>query len=136
VGIQTAVFRYQITGQGNSLIPITTDLNYIFHGTYSGRTALSVLFWTLGTVLLVLSSLITLVYLDRFTKQHLKIIKLFLMGAIIAIIASCCTQYGLLLSGPAGLSLPFGGIILLMFVLCVHVYGSWVFDLNRTGSES
>ena len=64
IGIQGAVYRYQVTGYGNSLIPITQEIMYIAEGIYSGKTALSIILWASGTVLLTITTWYGLVYND------------------------------------------------------------------------
>jgi len=127
LGIQGAVFRYQMTGQGNSLIPITRELEYIARGIYSGKTALSVVLWTLGTVVLAVTTMLSLVHWNRLPLSRIRIILAGLVSAGILFLGSCITQYGLFLSGPAGISLPLGVGILFLFTLFLHVYRGFFF---------
>jgi hypothetical protein len=126
-GVQGAVIRYQITGQGNSLIPLTRELTYITSGIYSGKTALSVMLWTLGTVVLALMTIWALVYWNRLPQRHLRVIVTGLTGAGILYQASCIVQYGLLFYGPAGVSLPFGVLILFLFAFFLHCYQDFLY---------
>jgi hypothetical protein len=120
VGIQGAMYRFQMTPQGNSLIPLTSELGYVINGTYAGKTVFSVIFWILGTLLLSGSTMISLVQGNRLTLRHFRIICAGLAGAAVMYLVSCIFQYGLFFSGPAGSSLPTG--VILMVVVAVGLY--------------
>lgn len=122
VGIQGAVYRYQITNQGNLLLPITKELDYVVSGIYEGKTAFSILFWVFGTIILSLITILTLVYTNYLTLRHIQIIVLGLMGLSVSYLISCFFQYGIFLSGPAGVSLPIGVIIVLMVALGIYYF--------------
>lgn len=127
LGIQGAVYRWQMTIQGDSFILIPHELTYIQLGFYTGKTALSIILWTLGTLVLALTTMVSLIYWNRLPRNHLRFIVLGLTGAGILYLASLAVQYGLLLSGPAGISLPFGVFILILFALFLHLYQDWFF---------
>ena len=126
-GVQGAVFRYQMTLQGNTLIPITHELGYVTSGLYSGKTAVSVVLWTLGTIVLAATTIISLVHWNRLPQSRLKIILVGLVSASIFYLGSCVALYGLFLSGPAGISLPAGVVILCIFTIFLHSYRSLFF---------
>ena len=69
-GLQTPLFRFQITGYGSSFIPITQDLFYIISGIYKGKTALSIFFWVIGVCFLV--STILFLFLEAGTSYKVK----------------------------------------------------------------
>lgn len=119
VGIQGAVYRFQMTPQGNSLIPLPTELGYITSGTYAGKTAYSVMFWILGTLILAVITIVSLVQ-GNLTFRHIRIICAGLAGAAVMYLVSCFFQYGVFLSGPAGRSLPAG--VILMIVAAAGLY--------------
>ena len=121
-GIQGAVFRYQTTTSGISLIPITTELAYVTSGVYEGRTAMSVIFWVLGTSILTILTMLSLVYWDRVTHHQFQFIILGAAGAGICYLASCGFQYGVFLSGPAGKSLPIGVILLVISSIFMYFH--------------
>jgi hypothetical protein len=122
VGIQGAVFRYQMTAQGNSLIPITTEATYVTRGIYEGKSAMSVIFWVLGTIILTLLTILSLVYWNRLSPRHIRIITAGLAGACISYLVSCAFQYGIFLSGPVGRSLPVGVILTIIFSIFLYYY--------------
>lgn len=114
IGIQGAVYRYQVTGYGNSLIPVTTEIMYIVNGNYSGKTALSIILWALGSALLAITTWFGLVYADGSVPGYHRQIGLGLAGSCVCYLLSCMAQYGFFFQGAAGSSLPFGiGIILI-----------------------
>ena len=128
LGIQGAVFRYQITVQGNALIPITHELGYVTSGIYSGKTALMVILWTLGSLVLAAITMLSLIYWNRLPRSQLRIILVGLVSASILYLGSCVAQYGLFLYGPAGIALPIGVLILILFSIFLFRYQNLFFD--------
>ena len=122
VGIQGAVFRYQMTTYGNSLIPITTEVTYVISGLYEGKSAMSVIFWVLGTSILTILTILSLVLWDQISPHHIRFIIPGIAGAGICYLVSCSFQYGVFLSGPAGKSLPIGVILMIIFSFFVYYY--------------
>ena len=127
-GIQTAGFRYQMTVEGNSLIPLNHEINFILAGIYKGRTALSVILWTIGTIVLTLTTICSLGYGNRLPRQYLRFIIAGIAGAGILYLASCVAQYGPLFHGPAGVSLPLGVLILFLFAVFLQVYQDFLYS--------
>lgn len=128
LGVQGAVIRYQMTGQGNSLIPITRELEYITLGIYSGKSALSVILWAMGTVLLSATTTLSLAYWNRLPHSRFRIILAGLVSASFFYLGSCIARYGPFLSGPAGISLPIGVLILFLFAIFLYVYQNLFFN--------
>ena len=59
VDLQWALFRYQQSSYGNSLILGYKDINYIFMGQTTGLyTVLATLFWTTGSILIIIGFLV------------------------------------------------------------------------------
>jgi hypothetical protein len=118
-GIQFPLFKIQITYMGSFIITIFRDLNYIMNGTLSGRTALSVLIWFLGIIILIIG----IILIWNKCKENTKIIKitgiLIIFSAILFLI-STILQYGLFLNGPAGIAIPVG-------LPVIFVIGGWIF---------
>ena len=128
LGIQGAVFRYQMTIQGNSLIPITRELGYITSGLYSGKSAISVILWTLGTIVLAATTILSLIYWNRLPHPRLMLLLAGLVSASIFYVGSCVALYGLFLSGPAGISIPIGVVIMIMFTIFLYSYQDLFFS--------
>jgi len=122
IGIQGAVYRYQVTVYGNSLIPVTQDIVYVVNGIYTGKTALSVIFWATGTICLTVTTWYGLVYADSTRTDFTRKISVGLAGSCILFLMSCIAQYGLLFHGPAGTSIPFGIVIILGWLGILRIY--------------
>lgn len=122
LGVQGAVYRYQMTGSGISLIPITYEIGYVTSGIYEGKTAASVILWATGTFVFVCTLVLALIQARQVNDQPLRSIRSGIIGSIVMYLASLVAQYGLFFSGPAGFSLPAG--ILIMGVFAVFLYGN------------
>ena len=134
-GVQGAVIRYQTTEQGNSLIPITRELEYITLGIYSGKSALSVILWATGTILLSATTILSLAYWNRLPYSRFRIILAGLVSAGLFYLGSCITRYGPFLSSPSGISLPIGVLILFLFAIFLYVYQNLFFNLEHDDSS-
>jgi hypothetical protein len=104
-----------MTSESALLISIPKEVSYVTSGIYSGKTALSVILWSLGTVMLTLTTYVSLIYWNRLPRQYLRSVCIGLSAAGILYLSSCIVQYGPLFHGQAGISLPFGIVILLIF---------------------
>lgn len=112
-GIQWALFRYQETSYGTSLITLTMDSEYITTGILTGKTAVSVSFWIAGTVLLILTFIVLAIMMAEELDKNMHISGLLVIATGILYLASCMTQYGPFFTGPAGISIPIGIPIIL-----------------------
>lgn len=119
-GIQGFTYRYQVTNQGTSFIPISYELGYILTQTVSGKTVYSTIFWLLGTGLYTIGLIIFLLLCDSETKKSLKIPVIFMIFSGISFCCSCMTQYGLLFFGPSGISFLFG--VPIIFLLTWKIF--------------
>ena len=124
-GIETALFRYQVSAQGTSLILLTTDLSYVTGGLYSGRTALSVCFWIAGSIALIITTALSLIFAWDMKKKQIRIINYGLIGSAVLFLISCMLQYGPLLKGAAGISMPIGILVILVSVYIFHSLEEW-----------
>lgn len=122
LGIQGAVYRYQMTVEGNSLIPITHEIGYVTSGIYRGKTALSLILWALGTLVLVCTTIFALVHGSHLNRRSLEFIIGGIAGSCMVYLASCIVRYGPLLSAPSGTSLPLGILIMAMFAIFLYFY--------------
>lgn len=107
-GVQWALFRYQDTVFGTSLITLTSEFEYIISGTLTGRTAFSISFWIVGIVLLVIAFITLAAMIAEEMKEKTHIPGLLVIASGILLLLSCITQYGLQFSGPAGFCIPVG----------------------------
>jgi hypothetical protein len=129
-GIQGAMFRWQMTPDGDLFITIPHELTYVTSGVYSGKTALMAILWATGTVVLSLTTIAALVYGNRLPRNYLRFIILGLTGAGLMYLASCIAQYGFLFHGPAGVSMPLGIPILFIFAFVLYSYENFIFSEN------
>ncbi|EJG07613.1 hypothetical protein Metli_1665 [Methanofollis liminatans DSM 4140] len=74
-------------------------------GLITGRSALAIHLWTLGTLLLIAAACLLVV---RWYEEGQRPVALLLAGAGAAFLASCVAQYGPLFHGPAGCCVPVG----------------------------
>jgi hypothetical protein len=114
-GIQWALFRYQQTYLGTSLIPVSNDFRYVLDGIMGGRSGVSVLIWCAGAVVLV-AALLLLIYAlsmepDPRWGTYPPLLSIL---AGILFICSCIVQYGVLLHSQAGFSIPIGAPVVVI----------------------
>jgi len=129
-GIQGAVFRYQETESGISLIPISYEISYVTSGIYQGKTALSVIFWVTGTLILVCTLILSLILVNRINPLTFEFIILGITGSCILYLGSLFFQYGAFFSGPAGISLPVGILIMALFAVFLYFNESFFRETN------
>jgi len=122
VGIQGSFYRYQVTGYGPMMITIMQDVSYVTGGIYSGRTALSIALWVAGSISLVIATLIHLIRPDYINYNYAQLIGFFLIGTGVLYVVSCIAQFGPLLNGSAGISMPFGGFALMLLGIGMTKY--------------
>jgi hypothetical protein len=134
IGVQGAVYRYQITTNGNSLIPVTTEVTYVTSGLITGKTANSILFWIAGTVFLIILTFLSFLKYEYFNSRSIQLLSIGLFGASICHLLSCSIQYGPFLQGPAGRSLPAGVVLTILFSIFIYVYREWFLSGVRTSS--
>jgi hypothetical protein len=105
-GLQGAFFRYQVTSFGTGFIFLSQDMGYILSGIYTGKTALSVLVWLIGDLLLLAgTSLSLMIHGDRLKKIRITA-GLLIISSGIFFLLSCMLQYSIVLHTAAGISLP------------------------------
>lgn len=122
LGVQGAIYRYQITGSGNSLIPITYEIGYVASGLYQEKTAFSVILWVSGTLVLVCTLIHSLIHMGQVNDRLLRLIIEGIGVSCILYLASLVVQYGIFFSGPAGISLPAGILLMALFAGFMHHY--------------
>ena len=120
IGVQGAIYRYQVSGYGTSFILITRELGFVFDGIYTGRTALSIILWALGTALLTCTTVFSLIHADKlYDRLYRQVLYGIILTGIIYL-ASCMAQYGVFFKGPAGISLPLGILFIFGWIACIH----------------
>lgn len=126
IGIQGSVYRYQWTGYGTFFFPITQEVVFVLNGTYSGRTALSVILWVAGTVLLACTAVFSFCHADDTTINYYRQIMYGLIVSCGIYLGSCIAQYGFLFHGPGGLSLPLGILLIIGWIAIIFVYQNYL----------
>lgn len=122
IGVQGAVYRFQISGYGTSFIPVTRELIFVLNGTYTGRTAVSLVLWMAGTVLLAGTAAFSCIYLGNTRIKYYSYVMYGLVASCALYLGSCIAQYGPLFNGPAGISFPVGIIMILLWIIIVYQY--------------
>jgi hypothetical protein len=103
------------------------ELTYVTSGIYTGKTAASVIFWCLGTLILFLFTLGSLLSWNQMNEDHIRIISIGLFCSAVCYILSCISQYNLFLSGPAGISLPIGVLFMIVCAILLRFYSRFLF---------
>jgi hypothetical protein len=122
IGIQGAVYRYQVSGYGTNFFPITREFDFVLNGTYSGRTALSILLWVSGTVLLACTTIFSVLRIDDTRIKYYHQIMYGLIAPCVIFLGSCIAQYGFMFHGPAGIALPVGIIVILCWIVGIYFF--------------
>jgi hypothetical protein len=131
-GIQGAFFRFQVTGFGDSFGYLNQDLGYIITGIYTGKTALSILAWTIADVFLLLGTAVCFIEPDERTVHIVNKNGLFIIAGGIMIFVSCIVQYGYFLHGAAGTSIPVGVPLMIISGWFIQYHSDW--DAINDGS--
>ena len=119
VNAQWALFRYQQSEYGNSLIPGYKDITYISLGQTTGLYNIAAaLFWTVGAAILVIGLCITIFAVIMDESAFLKKASYFtLCGGILLIFSALCRFFG-------GFSIPVGVPVILYI-------GWWMYQDNE-----
>jgi hypothetical protein len=122
IGIQGAVYRYQTSGYGTYFIPITREIVFVFNGTLSGRTALSVLLWVSGSVLLASTAIFAFLHVDDDSKNYYRQVAYGLIVSCGIYLGSLIAQYGFFFKSMSGFSLPVGIIAIPSWIGILYYY--------------
>jgi hypothetical protein len=106
-GLQGVFYQYKVSGYGLYFGTMTDDLRYVLHGTYTGRTMISIIFWVLGSLCIMAATFIWLINNSAIRRFDLISGVLIIMASVIYLL-SVIFQYGVFFYGPAGTSIPFG----------------------------
>lgn len=129
-GVQWALFRYQVSPLGNSLIALDRDGYYITNGILTGSGAVSTLVWIAGGLLLVLALICGLASwighaVSRLDNHRALLISraggAFTLLAALLFFCSMAIQYGLMLHSDHGFSIPLGiPVVLVAGAVLLH----------------
>lgn len=128
VNAQWALFRYQQSVYGTSLIPGYKDIVYIYLGLTTGLYSIAAaLFWTIGAVILLAGLCITIFAFIRDKSCKIKT-------------ASYFTIIGGIFLSLSALSRFFGGFAIPVGIPIILIIGWWMYQENfepsDTGEES
>jgi hypothetical protein len=113
-GFQSVLYQYKVSGYGNNMFTLSQDINYVLLGIYSEKTMMSVIFWGIGSIIFIISSIIWIINWDSVIFfNRVSAVMLIISG--IFYVVSVWSQYGIFFNGPAGLSIPFG--VPLIFII-------------------
>ena len=123
VNVQWALFRFQQSELGNSLILGNKDILYIYFGQNTGIFNIaSASLWTIGTIILVIGIIITIYAYVEEKSSFLKKASFFtIAGGIILAFSAACRFQG-------GFAIPVGIPIIL-------IIGGSMFHENRDADE-
>jgi hypothetical protein len=123
VNVQWALFRFQQSELGNSLILGNKDILYIYFGQNTGifNIAAATL-WTIGTIILFIGLISTIYAYIEEKSSFLKKASFFtIAGGIILVFSAVCRFQG-------GFAIPIGVPIIL-------IIGWWIYRENRDADE-
>jgi putative Mn2+ efflux pump MntP len=128
VNVQWALFRYQQSEYGTSLILGYKDLLYIYLGQTTGfYNIAAALFWTAGVAIFLIGLIITIIAIREKKYRNLKTASYFTISGGIFLGISALSRF------TAGFAIPVGVPIIL-------VIGWWMyrenFEPGETGKES
>ncbi|MFY9800645.1 MAG: hypothetical protein WAK10_05305 [Methanoregula sp.] len=128
VNVQWALFRYQQSEYGTSLILGYKDILYIYLGQNTGwYNIAAALFWTTGAVILLIGLYITIISCIEQNSEKIRTASYFtLSGGTFLCLSAICRFFG-------GFAIPVGVPVIL-------ILGWWMyqgnFEADDTGQES
>lgn len=128
-GIQWALFRYEHSSIGYSLICIGNDLQYLHWGILDGKSGVATAIWSIAGCLLIACLLVNLSTLQKQTPLYRKLTAIGTIVAGLLFVVSDLVQYGVFLHGLSGFSIPVG----VPFILFA---GWWSFRDAQTLEEN
>jgi hypothetical protein len=119
-GVQWALFRFQESSLGNSLILVNKDIHYVTGGILKGSSAYATIIWVLGACLLVAAFIILGFAVARHDPTLTKSAGLLTIACGALFLIAMLVQYGLFFANDHGSSVPVG-VPLILFI------GIWLF---------
>jgi hypothetical protein len=128
-GVQWALFRYQQTYMGDSLILVTRGITLVLNGTIGGRGGISLVLWAIGALLFIIAMILVILAAIKKDSTLVKKASVFTIGGGIVFALSIIFQYGFLLIGPSGFAIPVG-------IPIIFVIGWWMFQEKSEPGET
>lgn len=124
VNVQWALFRFQQSELGNSLIPGNKDILYIYFGQNTGIFNIAAAYlWTIGTIILFSGLIITIyAYIEEKSSMLKKASFFTIGGGIILGLSAACRFQG-------GFAIPVG-------VPVIFITGWWIYHENREDDKN
>ena len=124
VNSQWALFRYQQSPYGNSLIPGHKDILYIYLGQNTGLYNIAAaVFWTTGAAILLIGLIITIIAYSENEYSRIKTASYFTLGGGIFLGLSAICRFN------AGFAIPVGVPIIL-------IIGWWMYQETYEPDET
>jgi hypothetical protein len=127
-GVQWALFRYQQTYLGDSLILVTRYVTFVLNGTISGRSAISLILWAVGVLLFIIATILVILANSGKDPSLVKKASLITIAGGIIIAISIPVQYGILLTSQSGFAIPVGIPVIL-------IIGGWMYSSMNDSDE-
>ncbi len=132
-GMQWALFRYQTSAMGNSLILVHRDIQFVIQGVLRGSSASSTIVWVSGAFLLVAATIVLAIAAARRVPCCVKSAGILTVISGVLFLAAMLVQYGPTLANNHGSSVPVG-------VPLVIIVGIWLlvgkFDAGERDTEN
>jgi len=119
-GIQWALVKYQVTSIGTTWFSFIQDIEYVFNGKISGKSALSLVLWSVGSMILLGITILALLFTANGKQSMNRLFGIVTILAGFIYLASCMFQYGPTLSGPAGFCIPIGVPLTWAIGFCIY----------------
>ena len=107
-GIRGMCYKYQITGLGDSFIPINYEFQYILSGLISGRNMYATFVWAGGALIFGISTMLMFIGQLSDLSINKKNISNGIFLSVGLFLLSDIIHYGPLFFGPSGIAIPFG----------------------------
>ncbi|PWR75934.1 hypothetical protein DLD82_02425 [Methanospirillum stamsii] len=115
-GVRGICYRFQITGLGESFIPISYEFQYVLSGLISGKNMYALFIWAGGSVLFGLATMLQFLNCIEFRQIQKRLSLLFFTISIFLFIVSEMVYYSPFFYGPSGVCVLFG--IPVVIALC------------------
>jgi len=119
-GIQWALFKYQMTYLGESVISFVNEVGYVHAGFLQGKSALALIVWAVGALVLIACFIINLLALGTRSPSYIQKTFLGVIFSGLLFLAADILQYGPAFHSAAGYCIPIG--IPLVFILGIWGY--------------
>jgi hypothetical protein len=121
-GSQWLLFRFTSTYMGNGVVFLSQEIGLVASGVLSGRSALSTGLWALAAAIIIIASLLASYAYVEEEPSYIRFSGILNFCSAVLLILAIILQYGIVLNGPSGISVPFG-IPVVIIVAIIQYYG-------------